>query len=588
MDRTTTLSQQDYFKPWAWAVPLFAAVGLLLVWLLDANRSVFLFFNQFSHYTGGILWENITTMGDSLVVFTLALLLIGRRPLLLWILLFSAMVSTVVVHGMKEWTLVMRPPAVLPADQITVIGIAHKAVSFPSGHTTAIFTVVALLCLQQGLARGWKFALLLLGALVGISRMAVGVHWPIDVLGGMLIAWSSVLIGYFFAPQITWGTTHSAQRFFAVLLLLAAIALIFSHESGYTHARFLELLIPIATIAFSLPKLRELFFTPIPEEEKRQAAAHELPSGEVTTSGSLRRVAVRLVVTAILFWLIFRTIDVQELLATYRDIVPRLLMLGIVFQLLSTTLAAYRWYLVMRPLGYEQEFGFYLKSYFKGSFFNQSLPTSIGGDAIRVLDVARLGERKRDAFVGVFIDRVLGLVGLLLLNLVVSLFNPSLLPQGLFLTIILLISLGLVGFIALYLLRHWQLLTRWRLTRFFYKISQHLSLVLSTPKESLRQLFLSVAIHFLSMMAIFLIGRSVELNYNLITYLVVVPPAILLTLVPVSLAGWGIREGALIGLFALVGAEKVTVLSMSILYGIVLIVASLPGLLVYIKGKHHI
>ncbi len=263
-------------------------------------------------------------------------------------------------------------------------------------------------------------------------------------------------------------------------------------------------------------------------------------------------------------------------------------MLGIVFQLLSTTLASYRWYLVMQPLGYGQSFGFFLKSYFKGSFFNQGLPTSIGGDAVRVLDVSRLGERKRDAFVGVFIDRVLGLIGLLVLNLVVNLSNPHLLPQGLFLTINLLIGLGLLGFAVLFMLQHWRFLGRWRLSRFFMRISAHLSVVLSSPKQALVQLLLSVTVHFLSLLAIFLIGRSVELDFSLITYLVLVPPALLLTLVPLSLAGWGIREGALIGLFTLLGADKVTVLSMSILYGIVLIVASLPGLVVYMKGKHHI
>jgi hypothetical protein len=112
--------------------------------------------------------------------------------------------------------------------------------------------------------------------------------------------------------------------------------------------------------------------------------------------------------------------------------------------------------------------------------------------------------------------------------------------------------------------------------------------VLATPRQSVLQFALSVAVHFLSLLAIFLIGRSVELNFSLTTYLVLVPPAILLTLIPLSLAGWGIREGALIGLFTLLGADKVTVLSMSILYGIVLIVASLPGLVVYLKGKHHI
>lgn len=585
---TSSFSFSDYRNPWAWGVPLCSALGLLLLWQLDANRSIFLFFNQASHYTGAAFWEYVTTFGDSLAVFSLALLLLGRRPMLLWTMLFAAMVSTVIVHGLKEWALVMRPPAVIPADELTVIGIGHKAVSFPSGHTTAIFTLIALLCLQRGVAMGWKFALLVLGVMVGISRMAVGVHWPIDVLGGALIAWSSVLIAYFFAPQIPWGVTRGAQRFFAVLLLLVAIALMFFHDSGYVHARLLEVTIALISVVLALPHLRELFFQRHHAEEEGPQPESEMPHGEPSGPRSYGAVVVRLLVTALLFALIFRSIDVKELLVSYKDIVPRLLMLGIIFQLLSTTLASYRWYLVMQPLGYTQSFGFFLKSYFKGTFFNQGLPTSIGGDAVRVLDVARLGERKRDAFIGVFIDRVLGLIGLLLLNLVVNLFNPELLPQGLFVAINLLISLGLLGFGVLYLLQHWRFLSHWRITRFLMKISRHLSLVLASPKQAALQLLLSVAVHFLSLLAIFLIGRSVELDFSLATYLVLVPPAILLTLIPLSLAGWGIREGAMIGLFTLLGADKVTVLSMSILYGIVLIVASLPGLMVYMKGKHHI
>ncbi len=586
VDNITSFTLSDYRRPWSWAVPLSAALGMLLLWQLGSNRAVFMFFNQASNYTGAAFWEYVTTFGDSLVVFSLVLLLVGRRPMLLWTLLFSAMVSTIIVHGLKEWALVMRPPAIIPADELTVIGVAHKAVSFPSGHTTAIFALAALLCLQQGISLGWKIALLSLAVMVGISRMAVGVHWPMDVLGGALIAWGSVLTAYFFAPQIPWGVTLGAQRFFAVLLLLVAIALTFFHDSGYEHARVLEVAIAIVAVVLALPQLRELFSPGAHPEALGTMSPKDYPGRVAEGHRSWGGLAVRLLVTAGLFALIFRTIDAKELLATYKDVVPRLLMLGIIFQLLSTTLASYRWYLVMQPLGFSPSFGFFLKSYFKGSFFNQGLPTSIGGDAIRVLDVARLGERKRDAFIGVFIDRVLGLVGLLLLNLVVNLFNPDLLPRELFLTINLLIGLGLLGFVVLYLLRYWQLLSQWRLSRFFMRISEHLFIVMNSPKQALVQLLLSVAVHFLSLLAIFLIGRSVELDFTLTTYLVLVPPALLLTLLPLSLAGWGIREGTLIGLFTLLGADKVTVLSMSILYGIVLITASLPGLVVYMKGKH--
>lgn len=569
--------------PWAWLPPVLALGGMLLIALTDSNRELFFHFNQLSHYSGEWIWQQITTFGDSLVIFSLALLFIERRPQLLWALFFSAMVSTLIVHGLKEWMLVMRPPAVLPPELLTVIGKAHKAVSFPSGHTTAAFTMAALLCLQP-ISRHWKVLIFLVAMLVGISRMAVGVHWPLDVLGGTAIAWCATLCAYYFAPRIPWGVTDSAQRFFAFLLLGAAVSLVFFHDSGYGDARWLEVTVGVVATLLALPGLKILFTRRSPRGTT-QVSSEEL---QKAGGGSPLGVVLRIVVTLVIFGLIFRSIDVDEVTQSVKDIVPRLLLLGVVFQLLSTTLAAYRWSLVMRPLGYEQNFGFFLRSYFKGAFFNQGLPTSIGGDAVRVLDVAREQGRKRDAFYGVFIDRVLGLLGLLLLNLLANLINPELLPDGVFWVINLLIFCGIIGLVMLYYLRHLQWLERWTVSRMFQTISARLAQVFSSPREVAIQMGLSVAVHFLALMAIFLVGRSVELEYNLLTFMIIVPPVILLTLIPLSLAGWGIREGAMIGFFTLLGADKATVLAMSIVYGVVLILASLPGLVVYLKGRYNL
>jgi glycosyltransferase 2 family protein len=70
-------------------------------------------------------------------------------------------------------------------------------------------------------------------------------------------------------------------------------------------------------------------------------------------------------------------------------------------------------------------------------------------------------------------------------------------------------------------------------------------------------------------------------------YFAIVPPTLVLTVIPVSIAGWGVREGALIGLFSLIGANKTMVLMMSLLYGLTLIVVSLPGLVTFLKGRQH-
>jgi len=570
--------------PWGWAVPLLAAVLMAWVGLSTSNQTVFLAINHWGTHFGPVIWPLITTFGDSLAVFSLALLLVGRYPKLLWSLMLTALMAGLIAHGLKEWLLVMRPPYVLPPDSFTLIGTRYIAVSFPSGHTTAYFALAGVLCMHPQLSSRYRFALLLFGVLVGVSRIAVGIHWPLDVLGGALIGYTSAVIMSQVAVRLPWGESDEAQRLFSAPLVITALLLVFTHDSGYTAARPLEIVVGVIALLLAAPKLWQLY-----RRKPAEMAGMQIENGEpVPMIKSIGGLLLRLGITALLFVMIFRAIDLHEVTEVLNHIVPRLLMLGIIFQLLSTVLASYRWYLVMQPLGFGQSFGFYLRSYFKGSFFNQGLPTSIGGDAIRVLDVARSGFRKREAFYGVFIDRVLGLVGLLILNLAVNALNPYLLPHGVFIVINLLVGGGIAGFIVLWLLRHWTLLERWTVTRMFHTISMQLSKVLVDWRSLGVQMSLSVAVHLLSLIAIFLIGRSVELNYDLVTFLVVAPPAILLTLIPISLAGWGVREVAMIGLFKLVGANETLVLSMSFLYGIVLIIASLPGFYVYLTGRSRI
>lgn len=297
---------------------------------------------------------------------------------------------------------------------------------------------------------------------------------------------------------------------------------------------------------------------------------------------------LRLLITFAIFYLVFRKVDVKGVFATMAQANLWLLLLAVLFQLLSTLLASLRWKLVMQSLGFRADFLFYLRSYFKGSFFNQALPTSIGGDALRVIDVARDGHRKRDAFYGVAVDRGLGLVGLLIFNLLANMFAPQLLPHDVFLVLNALVALGILGFIAFYFLNRLKWLEQWAATRVLRRISQRLDTVLCDVSAVARHTAFSLLIHLMALLAMYFIGTGVGLQFDLLTYMVVVPPVILLTIVPISLAGWGVREGGMIGLFTLLGADLTLVLSMSIIYGLILILTSLPGLVVYVTGKHHL
>lgn len=294
---------------------------------------------------------------------------------------------------------------------------------------------------------------------------------------------------------------------------------------------------------------------------------------------------LKILITVAILFVIARSIDLSTVMSVVQNMQPKYLILALAMQLISAVLASYRWFLIMQRLKFGLSPLFYLKSYLKGSFFNQALPGGIGGDAYRVLECSAHGSGRKAAFYGVLLDRILGLIGLLLLNLLANLAYPDLLPTAIF-HILNSISLGGIAAVIMFaLLGKIDKLAKFKFTRHLHEISADMRRVYHDPQAIGLHSILSILIHFVSMLAIYFIGTGVGLNYGLLTFLVLVPPVILLTIAPISLAGWGVREGGMIGLFLLIGADKALVLSMSVLYGLVLLAASLPGLYLFLVSK---
>lgn len=285
-----------------------------------------------------------------------------------------------------------------------------------------------------------------------------------------------------------------------------------------------------------------------------------------------------------LLWLIFNRLDNEQLWSNITQIGLTTLLLALALQLASTLTAAYRWSLIQRWLGDPPDAHFYVKSYFKGSLFNQLLPTSIGGDAYRVLENGNRINSHKEAFFGVFIDRIAGLLGLLLLSALALIWLPDLLPSQITAVIASVVSIGFMGAVFGLCLHK---LPRWKLPLWssLQKLSRRFARVYRNSKTISIQLGLSVLTHLFSMLVLMTLGQSLGLDFELMVYLAVIPPVILLTLLPLSFAGWGIREGAMVGIFALIGAPAEAVLAMSVVYGLTLVAASLPGLWFFIHDK---
>ena len=221
---------------------LIVVLGIVLALTTGGYRGGF---EAAQHIAHGLLpdqlWVWITRFGDGNVLFVLSLLWARRRPEVFWTLIIAAVIGGLWSRGLKIGFDELRPPAVLAAEQLRVIGPSLRRHSFPSGHTLSAFLFAGVLFAY---CRSWSLRLLLLGAaaLVGFSRVALGVHWPQDVLAGafsgLMVAGLAAWIAQFWRAGLRPGV-HLAL----LILPLIAMILLLAGDNGNPSAPGLVLVV---------------------------------------------------------------------------------------------------------------------------------------------------------------------------------------------------------------------------------------------------------------------------------------------------------------------------------------------------------
>jgi membrane-associated phospholipid phosphatase len=205
------------------------------------NQSLFLWLNAACAALPDWLWASLTITGHTSVVFALlGLLLLPqiKRTGVITGFFVAAILGGAVSTLVKESLQIPRPPAVLAEVQFHLIGHKLHLVSFPSGHTLTAFGVATLLILGLQL-RGWRLAgMLVLASLIGLSRIAVGAHWPLDVLGGAALGTACGWGGWQAAQWLhqkrwTQSVTYSSCQAGIILLVSASL---FATQMGYPGA----------------------------------------------------------------------------------------------------------------------------------------------------------------------------------------------------------------------------------------------------------------------------------------------------------------------------------------------------------------
>lgn len=294
---------------------------------------------------------------------------------------------------------------------------------------------------------------------------------------------------------------------------------------------------------------------------------------------------IKAAISALLLYVSLRWVDTGALGERFNRIEPAWLALVILVVIAQVGILGLRWRQIAigagAPLATIDAVRFSLIA----TFFNQTLPSTIGGDAARVWMLARHSGSWKSATYSVLIDRVVGLFALAVIVL-------ACLPMTLELVRdrtaqIMLVAIGLagiggpIGFVALgFLPDAW--LNRFWATRHLAAAARSTWRVFAMPRTGLLVALLSFAIHALTVTAAWAAAKSVSAPFEFLTALSVVPPVILVATIPISIAGWGVRESAMIAAFSYAGLAQTDGLLVSIIFGAATFVVGILGGLTWI------
>jgi uncharacterized protein (TIRG00374 family) len=267
-----------------------------------------------------------------------------------------------------------------------------------------------------------------------------------------------------------------------------------------------------------------------------------------------------------------------------------LLFIGIVIFLFQVILGGLRWCVVSNAIHAPINFVNSLRIFYIGMFFNQALPGGTGGDAVRVYLAYKGGLGIRGAINGVMLERLFTFIGLVLL---VDMAQPFLNVQidmkaaEWFLFFAILLTFGAVAGLTLIMIggRLFKDLHHWRIIRGLSYLRADTRLVLFKLSNVFPITALGLLTHINLSICIFFLAQSLELDIRFADCLMLVPPVLLITVIPISIGGWGIRETAMVTAFGLIGVPNEGAIVLSILFGFVGLGASLPGGLVWLLSR---
>ena len=307
----------------------------------------------------------------------------------------------------------------------------------------------------------------------------------------------------------------------------------------------------------------------------------------------LLRIGVSILLLVLLFKI--NKIDLQVLIKDIGSTDKQLLATGFLVFFFVYFLGFLRWKMLLKTAGINITLKKLISSFSGGVFFSIFLPSTIGGDLVRVADLAQHTQKAKKVIATVFLDRLSGYIGLVLVILPALLFGRNLvLDKVVFTSVSVIIILLVIILLVLFNSTIYSISTNFltspgagKIKEKIQNMHQEIHVFRHHKRMIITNLFVSFIIQLIAPVSVYFIGLSLGIKINFIYYVIFLPIIGAITLLPIAIGGLGLREGLFVVYFAKAGVIKQLALAMSLLsFSFVVLYGAIGGL-IYVLTVHH-
>jgi len=307
----------------------------------------------------------------------------------------------------------------------------------------------------------------------------------------------------------------------------------------------------------------------------------------------MRKLVIRGTVTAVLLGWLFSQVEVASIEKVFAQTRPLWLALAVALNLVSVVLLIWRWRVLLRGMGITRSFAHLTRVTFISTFFSMFLPSSIGGDIMKMALLVPDTDQREAAISSVVIDRMVGMAVTILTGILAILFLPVVWgDQAVMGTLALATLLFALGVVALFSRTLFRWVTHlapgflWR--RFGASILKaHRSIIelRERPRFLLAAGLISLLRQVAVCLSVFYAGRAFGIAAGPVAYFAMIPIALAITVLPVTINGLGLQDHAMVLLLATVGMTSAEALSLSIFLHVMRNLVGLAGGLWFAVGR---